>query len=254
MLSGKNYLYKSSKLLEKVHCISHCVSSSLWFSVLCNKVTMETSSSFVNDGMLLILQGNLSATNKQDVQNSLLVSQLAADNKFNRHDQTGDWYHTFSTTLGKIGWVIENNDFALNQPTPPTFNLVSLALNEASRVSIAKKDMQTFRKMANVLQQLPSDLVKILYRGREDTTMGANLLMAVGSVTEHNNVVVQLYSTSIVSSDTGNQKYFSHVYDSQSVHFNKNVILCKLVQSTDQYSSVRQGHYRKTWNNTFYND
>ncbi len=204
---------------------------------------METSSSFVNDGMLLILQGNLSATNKQDIQNSLLISQLAADNKFNRHDQTGHWYHTFSTTLGNIGWIIENNDFSFNQPVIPAFNLVNLALNEASQRTLAKEDMQTFRKMANVLQQLPndSDLVELLYRGRKNTTMGANFVMAVGNLTGHDNLIVQLYCMSLVATDEGCRKYFSHFYHSQSVLFNKPFRWFKLVQSTDLYSNVRQG-------------
>ncbi len=184
-----------------------------------SKVTPPVSTPFLNAGVLVILHGNLTSTNQQNIQNSLLISQLAADRKFNRHNEVGEWYRMFSSTLGNIGWVINSNDFQLNQPTNPTFNLASLALNEMARMNLIKEDVEKFRRVANMLQQLPedSDLLKLLYKNRTELSAGASIMMAVGRLANESSVVIQLYIITAMSSSEGTKKYLAHIYSSQSV-------------------------------------
>ena len=53
-----------------------------------------SASQGLNGGILVVLQDGLMEQNKEDVQNSLLSSQLTADKKYTCHDNTG-WYPDF---------------------------------------------------------------------------------------------------------------------------------------------------------------
>lgn len=74
-----------------------------------NSAGIESSSeggAQINEGALISFDVSLSVQNKNDISNSFLFAQLAADKKFNRHSATLDWLKTFSATLGVVGWTI----------------------------------------------------------------------------------------------------------------------------------------------------
>ncbi|PDO89828.1 hypothetical protein [Kosakonia sacchari] len=64
-----------------------------------NKVSAQ-----VNAGSLISFTERLDGQNKQDVQNSTLFAQLAADKHCNRYTAPMDWYRFYVNVLGQIGW------------------------------------------------------------------------------------------------------------------------------------------------------
>ncbi|QND35678.1 hypothetical protein CN148_25635 [Sinorhizobium meliloti] len=64
-----------------------------------------TASAQINEGALLAFDSALPKQMIDDISNSLLFAQLAADKQFNRHTATGDWQRTFFGTLSVMGWI-----------------------------------------------------------------------------------------------------------------------------------------------------
>ncbi|MDX0655361.1 hypothetical protein GOD34_32935 [Sinorhizobium medicae] len=62
----------------------------------------------VNEGALLAFDDGLAKQMIDDISNSLLFAQLAADKQFNRHAATGDWQKTFFSALSVVGWITSN--------------------------------------------------------------------------------------------------------------------------------------------------
>ncbi|MFG1478828.1 hypothetical protein V5F53_09175 [Xanthobacter sp. V4C-4] len=62
----------------------------------------------VNEGALLSFGGSVSSQSLEDVSNSILFAQLAADHKFDRKTSPQDWSGTFSNTLSTVGWISQS--------------------------------------------------------------------------------------------------------------------------------------------------
>jgi hypothetical protein len=62
----------------------------------------------VNDGALLSFEGSVSSQSLEDVSNSILFAQLAADHKFDRKTSPQDWSGIFSSTLSIVGWISQS--------------------------------------------------------------------------------------------------------------------------------------------------
>jgi hypothetical protein len=65
-----------------------------------------TASAQINEGAMLAFDSALPKQMIDDISNSLLFAQLAADKQFDRHKATADWQKTFFSTLSVLGWVI----------------------------------------------------------------------------------------------------------------------------------------------------
>ena len=60
---------------------------------------------FVDCGSLVSFTENLSEQNKEDVLNSTLLAQLAANKKYDRKTQHDEWYTFYMKVLENVGWV-----------------------------------------------------------------------------------------------------------------------------------------------------
>src|SRR5690349_9812246 len=67
------------------------------------RVDDKNRAGYVNDGSLVSFVAGLTAQQKSDTLNSVLLAQLAANTKFNRETQTRDWYDFFRTVLENVG-------------------------------------------------------------------------------------------------------------------------------------------------------
>lgn len=65
----------------------------------------------VDAGSLVSFVGGVSAIHQQDTLNSTLLAQLAANQKYDREEQTVDWYKFYRDVLENIGWVIQGFNF-----------------------------------------------------------------------------------------------------------------------------------------------
>ncbi len=109
-------------------------------------------------------------------------------------------------------------------------------------MNLIKEDVEKFRRVANMLQQLPedSDLLKLLYKDRTELSAGVSIMMAVGRLANESSVVIQLYIVTAMSSSEGTKKYLAHTHSSQSVQLDKDVRSSEMLQNEAQYKNVRE--------------
>ena len=60
---------------------------------------------------LIAFSDGVSKADQADVKNSCLLAQLAANKKFDREDQTHEWYSFYAEVLENVGWVVSQFDF-----------------------------------------------------------------------------------------------------------------------------------------------
>lgn len=64
------------------------------------------ASAAVVSGCVAVFSAATSAAHKRDVLQCLLLAQLAANAKADRHRDAGTWYGTYQKTLEQVGWVV----------------------------------------------------------------------------------------------------------------------------------------------------
>lgn len=75
-------------------------------------VTEKNEAAYVDAGSLVSFVEGVPLQHKHDVLNSLLLAQLAATKKYDREEQTDDWYRFYRSVLENVGWVVGAFDFA----------------------------------------------------------------------------------------------------------------------------------------------
>ena len=64
--------------------------------------------SFLSDKSILSFVADVSAQNRQDILNSTLLAQLAANKRTPIENNMKEWYKAYIDVLGNIGWVTQN--------------------------------------------------------------------------------------------------------------------------------------------------
>jgi hypothetical protein len=88
-------------------------------------VPREGAFAAVNAGSVLGFTGTVSAQQKADVLNSVLLAQLTANARHDRHRDVMNWYEAYHATLLEVGWELSKFNFTKHNPGHPRFNLRS---------------------------------------------------------------------------------------------------------------------------------
>jgi hypothetical protein len=96
-------------------------------------------SAYIDAGLLQSCTPDLPALYRDDVLNSMLLAQLAADKKFSRFSEVDAWYRFYGNTLSSLAWRASAFTFYVFQPAGPRFYLKDVIEKEFSkRVDPAK--------------------------------------------------------------------------------------------------------------------
>lgn len=76
--------------------------------IIAMEIKGDKEQTFVDDGSLVVFLSGVSAQNKKDVLHSVLIAQLAASAKHNRHTQRDQWYRKYVEVLQNVGWVTQS--------------------------------------------------------------------------------------------------------------------------------------------------
>lgn len=82
----------------------------------------------VDAGSLVSFTSQLNGQHKEDVLNSTLLAQLAANKKYDRYSQTEDWYKFYTDVMGNIGWVMQSFKFDEYKSTQQDFKISQVVL------------------------------------------------------------------------------------------------------------------------------
>ncbi|HKV10702.1 MAG TPA: hypothetical protein VJ725_21355 [Thermoanaerobaculia bacterium] len=106
---------------------------------------------FVDAGILVSFTPSVKSRN--DALSSILLAQLAADKKFSRFDQAGDWYKFYLNTLGDLAWQISGFQDRQYEPPDDTFTLEEIFLDVLKKfvpdteLRLAQETIRTFAEL-----------------------------------------------------------------------------------------------------------
>ena len=82
------------------------------------KLKPDENQTFAADKSLVSFTAGISKENRQDVLDSMLLAQLAANHQYPDESKIIDWYNEFTNVLSAIGWTVEdknNSTFKANK-------------------------------------------------------------------------------------------------------------------------------------------
>ena len=92
------------------------------------RILDDTEQGYVNLGSLQSFTTSLTAQEKEDVINSILLAQLTATRMYSRETEYSEWYRIYVQALTKLGWMVDSYRFMEYIPTGSTINLTEATL------------------------------------------------------------------------------------------------------------------------------
>lgn len=105
----------------------------------------------INDGALLSFDATVPEQSIEDVTNSVLFCQLAADKKAGGKTQPIDWVKAFEDTLSVLGWVrTSSTSEKMNLPAPVDWPQLVLSKMPASDVALVADSIDACRALPDL--------------------------------------------------------------------------------------------------------
>lgn len=109
---------------------------------------------YVSDGSLVSFVSSLTGEQKQDVLDSSLLAQLAANKKYDRENDTDKWYKEYTNVMQMLGWVMQGFKFGRYKSSAASFSLSQVTLEilsalvggEAEIVNVMKATISALAK------------------------------------------------------------------------------------------------------------
>lgn len=117
---------------------------------------VKKPSAFVDGGSVVAFTAGVSGQNREDVLNSTLLAQLAADKQFNRETKVMDWYAFYSTVLGKVGWVTQGYNWQKYTSQQMSFTMDKAVL-EIAEAALTGQEELVVAAALDALSKLPQE-------------------------------------------------------------------------------------------------
>jgi hypothetical protein len=88
-----------------------------------------TEQSYLNAKSIVSFVSGISPQNRQDVLNSVLLAQLAANKQFPNENQSLEWYTAFVEILNRTGWVIDQAEFSRFESSDHVFEIENVIID-----------------------------------------------------------------------------------------------------------------------------
>lgn len=109
----------------------------------------------VVDGSLVACDATVSQQHNEDVLNSTLLAQLAANKAFNRDNDCVNWYHKYREVLEQIGWVISSFQFTKYTSSGSTFEMSDAVIGILESIAGGGGRAQIAQAAISALKALP---------------------------------------------------------------------------------------------------
>ena len=215
-----------------------------------NGTMTQEYEAYVDAGELVILDGNMTDTHKQDALASALFAQSAADYKFSRTTKPEEWSKNYEVVLGQIGWVLVKNSF--EEVKVDDIFVVSEVVLKKFKEKFSKLDEEVFCYLREFLNNL-----EVLTANNEPAEIFYNMSYGNGSV----NFAVSFYGE--MEDDNSitlfsNRVYFDvcemskpflfHLFEPECVGGKVHVEISQYKLSEVTYSKVRKTILEKLGN------
>ena len=191
---------------------------------------------FVNLGSLQAFTAGISSQHRQDVLNSTLLAQLAADANFNRQTQIDDWYTEYIGILSRVGWSISPFVFiphVKGATTTTTAQLIPAVLAKL----LTPAGLNDLSATVNKIESLGSADARVkLFESSAAAGNSGNFQTAVISPDASNNEVMAIGAWHYVSSMPG-PDFLNFDVNSPNIHLFYSIQMARLNERV--YSLVR---------------
>lgn len=172
---------------------------------------------FVAGGSLVSFVSGISPQHQDDVLNSTLLAQLAADHDFPSPEQVMDWYGKYITVLGHLGWVKQDFAFQKYSASGSTFTM-SAAILEILQAALSGDEYQVATATLNSLESLSDDDHRITVFDSKSAS-GSNGNFQIGTAVDAGDNVAMATSAYYFSGASEATKFLWATYSSSDVNF-----------------------------------
>ena len=118
--------------------------------------SIQKPKAFVDGGSLVAFVAGVSGQNREDVLNSTLLAQLAADKAHSREDDVMSWYSFYSNVLGKVGWVTQGYNWEKYTSKKMSFTMDEAVLELAATALTGQEELAVGAAL-DAMRKLPKE-------------------------------------------------------------------------------------------------
>lgn len=196
----------------------------------------------VVDGSLVSFTNNLSVEDKQDVLDSTLLAQLAANKKFNREEQTKEWYLYYTKVLEKVGWIIQDFQFMKYQSTSATFTMDEVAIELLAQIA-GGTQMAVAGQTIEALKKLPKHDNRVVLFNHQSYSFKAGNFQLLTCAKDGSGQITTAVGAFHFFANENITRFLFWQFDSSKVELYRGVQTCTL--NPEVYAKVRSHVKRK---------
>lgn len=222
-----------------------CAPSQLPILARSVKLYADQNQGFVDSGSLVSFVSGIGKQNREDVLNSTLLAQLAANKKFNRQEQIEEWYQFYVDVLSKLGWVIQNFSFEKYRASGQTME-ISSAILEVIGAILSESELEALKVVIGSLKQSSNAPWWEVFSNSSTSSEKGNMQIMPAKEDSSGQVVLALGSFHFTGkSETDQWLWFK--YSSSDISLYKGTQAATL--NSQLYSKVRQAVIDKLGDN-----
>lgn len=200
---------------------------------------------FVDGGSVVAFVAEVSGQNREDVLNSTLLAQLAADKKFNRETQVMDWYGFYTNVLGKLGWTQQGFNWKKYEATQMSFTMDKVVLDIA-KAALTGQELLVIAAALDAMSKLPEQDGKLrLFNHSASSDTEGNFQISV--CTETNGAVAMKTMAFFYNSEQQSTDVLFFNFSSKSTNLQQSTNIQTLSPSV--YGQVRNSVLEKLGKN-----
>lgn len=202
---------------------------------LSKSLRLDSPAAKVLAGSLGSFTSGLSGQQMEDVQNSTLLAQLAANEKYPDQKDTTEWYNFYSGVLSHLGWIMQDLAFDEYESHQASFKLSEVTLellsaligDDKELLTVVKSTLDSFAKSQEGLTLF-----------NENSASGRYARFQVLPCTVTNGQVSLASIFSYFEANQLSENYFFFTYNSEDVTLTKAAQVLTLDEEI--YGTVRQ--------------
>ena len=188
-------------------------------------------------GSVVANTDSLTATDVQDVYNSTILAQLAANKQYDRETQTENWYKYYRNVLENVGYQMSAFDFSKYDSGGSSFTMDKVVLDAIAAIA-SEGELSVLETTLNAFKELPGDDRSVtLFSDNANSTENGNFQISSASVNEYGFPEMAL-GASYFKSTQRHTRFLFFEWGSDSVQFYLGVQ--KITLNTQMYQQVRQ--------------
>ncbi|WP_395373783.1 hypothetical protein [Marinicella sp. W31] len=153
---------------------------------------LNLKSANVVDGSTVSFQVGIPKQQQEDVLDSTLLAQLAANKAFDRETQTEAWYGKYREVLENVGWVVNSFGFSRLSDSGATIKLDKVAL-KLMGAAISGNELALLTQTLSALENMDPDSHAVtLFDGSGSNAEGGNFQISAASLDPNNDVHMSL--------------------------------------------------------------